>query len=120
MCPWNNDRLVQITNERDYRSNWREAGDRPDVPGDLPGTESPSLVALMRMTRGEWDVWTSGSAMRRTGSGGLRRNVAVGMGNWLAWVADPPAEAVLVLRNVLEDEDPLVREHTAWALGQGR
>ena len=48
-------KLVEITGERDYRPDWREAGDRPEAPGDLPGTESPSLVELMRMTREEWD-----------------------------------------------------------------
>lgn len=51
VCPFNNDRFVQIMTERDYRSDWREAEDRPDVPEDLPGTEAPSLVGLMRMTR---------------------------------------------------------------------
>jgi HEAT repeat protein len=40
------------------------------------------------------------------------------MGNWLAEVDEPPEEAVAVLREALEDEEPLVREHAAWALGQ--
>lgn len=37
------------------------------------------------------------------------------MGNWPASVAEPPAEAIAVLRDALEDEE-LVREHVAWAL----
>src|SRR5690606_8333596 len=52
VCPFNNERFVQVTSERDYQPDWWEAEDRPDVPADLPGTESPSLVELMGMTRG--------------------------------------------------------------------
>ena len=58
VCPWNSPKLVQATKERDYLPDWREAEDRPDVPRDLPGTKSPSLVELMRMTREEWDATT--------------------------------------------------------------
>lgn len=115
-CPFNNDRFVQITTERDYRADWREAEDRPDVPEDLPGTEAPSLVDLMKMTGEEWDLWTRGSAIRRAGYPGLKRNVAVAMGNWLASVDEPPEEAVAALREALEDEEPLVREHAVRAL----
>jgi HEAT repeat protein len=38
------------------------------------------------------------------------------MGNWLASVDEPPEEAVAVLLEALEDPEPLVREHAAWAL----
>jgi epoxyqueuosine reductase len=116
VCPWNSPKIVQLTGERDYRAEWREAGDRPEVPSDLPGTDSPSLVGLMRMTREEWDLWTRGSAIRRAGYAGFRRNVAVAMGNWLADVDEPPAEALMALRSALEDDEPLVREHAEWAL----
>ncbi|MDX1674200.1 MAG: hypothetical protein R3314_05290 [Longimicrobiales bacterium] len=40
------------------------------------------------------------------------------MGNWLASVDVPPAEAVAALRDALEAQEPLVREHAAWALQQ--
>jgi epoxyqueuosine reductase len=118
VCPFNNKRFVQIAEESDYHPDWREAEDRPDVRSDLPSTESPSLVELMRMTMEEWDRWTRGSAIRRAGYAGLKRNVAVAMGNWLAAEAEPPEEALTVLRSALEDEDELVREHAAWALQQ--
>jgi hypothetical protein len=39
-------------------------------------------------------------------------------GKWLAGVDEPPEEAVAVLRDALEDEEPLVREHAVWALEQ--
>jgi epoxyqueuosine reductase QueG len=76
------------------------------------------------MTYEEWDVWTRGSAIRRAGYAAFRRNVAVGLGNWsaaevaagkwLAGVDEPPEEAVAVLRDALEDEELLVREHAVW------
>jgi epoxyqueuosine reductase len=116
VCPFNNERFVQITGERDYRPDWRESEDRPVLPGELPGTESPSLIELMRMTREEWDVWTRGSAIRRAGYAGFRRNVAVAIGNWLASVDQPPEEAVAVLGDAIERDDALVREHAAWAV----
>jgi epoxyqueuosine reductase len=116
VCPFNNERFVQLTTEGDYRSDWRKAEDRPDVPEDLPETETPSLLELMRMTREEWDVWTRGSAIRRAGYAGFRRNVAVAIGNWLASVDQLPEEAVAVLRYAIERDDALVREHAAWAV----
>ena len=70
---------------------------------------------LMRMTREEWDLWTRGSPIRRAGCAGFKRNVAVAMGNWLASVDEPPDATVAVLRDALEAEEPLVREHAAWA-----
>ena len=98
MCPWNSPKIVELTTGRDYRPDWRDAVDRPDVPEGLPGTELPSLVDLMRMTREEWDEWTRGSAIRRAGYTGFRRNVAVALGNWLASAeGEPPAVAVAVL-----------------------
>jgi len=81
-----------------------------------PGTYAPSLVELMRMTREEWDAFSRGGAIRGAGYDGFRRNVAVAIGNWLASVDEPPAEAVAVLREALKDESELVREHAAWAL----
>ena len=118
VCPFT--RFASPTGERDYGAEWREAPDRPEAPRDLPATTSPSLVGLMRMTREEWDVWTRGSAMRRAGYAGFRRNVAVALGNWLASVDEAPEEAVAVLRDALEDGNELVREHTAWAMRRAR
>jgi epoxyqueuosine reductase len=99
-------------------SRTSEASSAPQASNRLPGTESPSLVELMRMKREEWDLWTRGSAIRRAGYVGLKRNVAVALGNWLASVDEAPEAAVGALREALEDEEPLVREHAAWALGQ--
>lgn len=84
-----------------------------------PGTEAPPLVELMRMTRQDWDAFSRGSAIRRAGYAGFKRNVAVALGNWLGSVDEPPREAVAVLRAALESEGGLVREHAAWALEAG-
>jgi epoxyqueuosine reductase len=78
----------------------------------LPGTVSPSLVELMDMTYEDWDGWTRGSAIRRAGYAGFRRNVAVALGN------QGSGEAVPALAAALSDSDPLVRRHAAWALGE--
>ncbi|HEY0014857.1 MAG TPA: HEAT repeat domain-containing protein [Longimicrobium sp.] len=43
---------------------------------------------------------------------GARDNVAVALGNWGA------PEAVPALAAALNDEEPLVRGHAAWALGR--
>ena len=77
---------MQVTKERDYL---------PRVPGlsdadSGPSTDLPSLIELMRMTWEEWDLWTRGSAIRRAGYAGFKRNVAVAPGNWLASAAEPP------------------------------
>jgi epoxyqueuosine reductase QueG len=63
----------------------------------------------MRMSYEEWDAWARGSAIRRAGYAGLRRDVAVGLANWLAGVDEPPEAAVSVLREALEDASELVR-----------
>lgn len=128
VCPWNSPKIVQITAERDYRPRVpRLSGSELDRGAGThthphthtgPTTDSPSLVELMRMTREEWDLWSRGSAIRRAGYAGFRRNVAVAMGNWFALVGQPPEDALAVLRDALEDEEPLVREHAAWALGR--
>ena len=51
-----------------------------------------------------------GSPMKRATLPALKRNAAVVLGN-VGTVEDVP-----VLEQALEDEEPLVREHAAWAL----
>jgi epoxyqueuosine reductase len=79
-----------------------------------PGTRSPSLIALLETALDEaaWDAFSRGSAIRRAGRAGFARNVCVALGNWGS------EEAVAVLTRALADDDALVREHAAWALGR--
>jgi epoxyqueuosine reductase len=90
-------------------TSWRPSG------GPLhPGTDSPSLVALLEMALDPeaWEAFSRGSAIRRAGRAGFARNVCVALGNWRA------PEAVPLLARALADPEPLVRGHAAWALGR--
>ncbi|GAB4534833.1 MAG: tRNA epoxyqueuosine(34) reductase QueG [Anaerolineae bacterium] len=68
---------------------------------DLIGLSEEAFRARFRRT----PIWR---ARRR----GLLRNVAVALGNW----GDP--QAVPALRKALDDPEPLIREHAAWALAR--
>jgi len=118
-----------VAAERDYaaREAWEAVWDvDPDDPDDedalteavIPTTDGPALVDLMRMSEAEWDAYTRGSAMRRAGYSGLRRNVAIALGNWLAAGNRPDPDVVGELVAALSDEDVTVAETAAWALGR--
>jgi len=66
----------------------------------------------MGMSQEEFSRRFKDSAVKRTKRRGLLRNVAVALGNW----GSP--EAVPALAVALNDEEPLVRGHAAWALGR--
>ena len=85
-----------------------------------PGTDSPSLTELLRMALDEdaWEAISRGSAIRRAGRAGFARNVCVALGNWLAAVDRPDPAVVELLVRALDDPEPLVRGHAAWALGR--
>ncbi|MGH7546314.1 MAG: tRNA epoxyqueuosine(34) reductase QueG [Gemmatimonadota bacterium] len=95
VCPWN--RYVPETSEERFK------------PREVPG---PELVELMGLTEEAFERRFAGSAITRAKRGGLLRNVAVALGNWGS------DEAVPALRRALDDADPLVRGHAAWALGR--
>ncbi len=134
VCPWNV-RFAEAAAERDYAAreawevDWEAAPEEGDVSAEvsgngaaalIPTTDGPALVDLMRMTEDEWDAFTRGSAIRRAGYAGLRRNVVIALGNWLAACDTPDPEAVGELVAALSDEDATVAEAAAWALGQAR
>ncbi|HYH78366.1 MAG TPA: tRNA epoxyqueuosine(34) reductase QueG [Longimicrobium sp.] len=95
VCPWN--RFSRPTHEAAFLA--RE------------GLDGPSLVEWMTMTQEEFSRRFKNSPIKRTKRRGLLRNVAVALGNWGS------AEAVPALAIALNDEEPLVRGHAAWALG---
>jgi epoxyqueuosine reductase len=73
----------------------------------------PGLVSLLNMTEEEFRAWFKTSPLKRAKRSGLRRNVAVALGN----LGDPAALPELC--TALGDEsDALVRGHAAWALGR--
>ena len=77
------------------------------------GGGRPALLPLLNITEEEFRTRFHGSAVKRAKRGGLRRNVAVALGN----LADPVAAPALLLA-LADEEAPLVRGHAAWALGR--
>jgi epoxyqueuosine reductase len=100
VCPWNSTKFVQLTREKDFISR----GQR--------GVTERTLISLMEMDAAQWDEFSRGSPVRRAKRSGFLRNVAVALGNIGS------AEAVPVLSSALEDAEPLIRGHAAWALGR--
>jgi len=73
---------------------------------------SPSPMELIGMSPAAWREFSRGSPIRRSKRRGFLRNTAVVLGN------SGSADAVTPLIKALEDEEPLVRSHVAWALGR--
>ena len=76
------------------------------------GLHAPELVGLLALTPDEFRRRFRGSPILRAKRRGLLRNVAVALGN----LKRPEAEPALI--RALDDDEPLVRGHAAWALGQ--
>jgi epoxyqueuosine reductase len=76
------------------------------------GLYEPDLIALLSMDQEEFRRRFRGSPVGRAKRRGFLRNVAVALGN------NAGPEAVPALINALNDEEPLVRGHVAWALGR--
>jgi epoxyqueuosine reductase len=105
VCPWNH---------------------RPAVSGDpawqpRPAFDRPALATLWRATDEELRASLDGSPMKRAKLAGLRRNVAVAIGNSAspdaASVFDEPSDDAVTSSS---KADPVVREHVEWARRQLR
>ncbi|MDQ3328354.1 MAG: tRNA epoxyqueuosine(34) reductase QueG [Chloroflexota bacterium] len=97
VCPVNREAPVPSHPEHRARPAW---GHEPD------------LVELMGLSDDGFRARFRNSPVKRTKRRGLLRNVAVALGN----SGDPQALPALV--HALNDHEPLVRGHVAWALGQ--
>lgn len=73
---------------------------------------SPELIPLLKLTEEEFRERFRNSPIKRTKRRGLLRNVCVALGN------SRDQRAVPALIEALHHEEPLVRGHAAWALGQ--
>ena len=71
---------------------------------------APYLPELMELDEAGFRKRYRGTPVQRTKRRGLLRNVAVALGNW----GDPVVRPVL--QRALNDSEPLVKEHAAWAL----
>ncbi len=98
VCPHNTKTLAQ---------SHPEFAPRPGVGA------RPELVPLLNISEEEFRRRFRGSPITRTKRRGLRRNVAVALGN----SGDPGAVPAL-LTALGDDSDSLVRGHAAWALGR--
>ena len=98
VCPHNAKTLARTHPEFAPRA---EAGARPE------------LIPLLNIGDAEFRRRFAGSPVTRTKRRGLRRNVAVALGN----LGDPHAVPALV-RALGDEDDPVVRGHAAWALGR--
>ena len=93
VCPWNRKRRV-----------FGGASFEPRV-----GNEAPSFEALATLTPEEFVERFRKSPIKRSKRRGLLRNVALAIGN------EGAGEHLALLESLLEDEDPIVREHALWA-----
>ena len=80
--------------------------------GPRAGLFAPQLIPLLALTAEEFRYRFRGSPILRAKRRGFLRNVAVALGNIGS------VEAVPALIHALDDEEPLVRGHVAWALGE--
>lgn len=98
VCPWNQ-RFA------------KPEGDPAFAPrSNLP---TPDLSQELPLTPQEFNLKFKGSPVKRTKRRGYLRNVAVALGNLGELSAVLPLAQAL-----LEDPEPLVRSHAAWALGR--
>jgi epoxyqueuosine reductase len=97
---------------------YNQPSPRSDEPAWQPreGLEQPRLADLWRRSDADLRRLVKGSPMTRAKLPGLRRNLAVAIGN----SGDPGALAVLGESNDTRPsaEDPVVQAHVRWALGR--
>ncbi len=93
---------------------WNSKAVPTDNPAFQPrdGNFAPTLLSLIGMTQEEFSRRFKGSPIKRAKRRGFLRNVLIAIGNW------GEQRAVPALKKALTDDEPLVRSHAAWALGQ--
>jgi epoxyqueuosine reductase len=102
VCPWNERFGAGLSGDSPYRA--REP---------LGARDTRALAReILGMTQHEFSATFAGSPIKRAKLRGLKRNAAVVLGN-VGTEDDVPA-----LMAALDDPEPLVREHAAWALSR--
>ena len=94
-CPWN--KFAQVSSVTDFNPR-----------NEL---DASTLIELFLWNETEFLSRTQGSAIRRTGYLGWRRNIAVALGN-----CDFDEKVYQVLATNLAAAPPLVQEHITWAM----
>ncbi len=95
VCPWNQ-RFATSAGDPAFAA-------RPEVP-------APDLIAELELAPQDFNLKFRHSPVKRAKRRGYLRNVAVALGN----STDPAA--IPALRKALQDAEPLVQRHAAWAL----
>ena len=98
VCPWNR--------------RFARPSDEPAFTPD-PDRIAPPLLELIALDEEGFRQRFRKTPIMRAKRRGLLRNVCVALGNWGDPVAVPALSAVL-----LQDAEPLIRGHAAWALGR--
>jgi epoxyqueuosine reductase len=98
VCPWPA-RFARPTKERAL------------FPIDIDRA-APKLIELAKISEDEFRRRFAGTPIIRSKRRGLLRNVAVALGNWGS------DEAVVALRSLAIDPDPLIAEHAQWGLAR--
>jgi epoxyqueuosine reductase len=86
-------------------------GERLEFQPRTPSASSPALIELLALDEEAFRARFRHSPIKRAKRRGLLRNACVALGN----LGDPVAVPALI--RALEDVEPLVRGHAAWALG---
>jgi len=73
---------------------------------------------ILAMSDEKFRAALKGSPMKRAKLRGLKRNAAVVLGNLRTASHSENTETAEALRRALDDPEPLVREHAAWALSR--
>ena len=92
VCPWNRKRRISGGPEFEPR----------------PGNLAPSFEELATLSPEAFQARFRKNPIKRTKRRGLLRNVAVAIGN------AGSMDHLALLDTLLQDEDPIVREHAAW------
>ncbi|HEY1387058.1 MAG TPA: HEAT repeat domain-containing protein, partial [Ktedonobacterales bacterium] len=89
-----------------------QPGERPTFQPRPTTGSSPALIPLLKLDDEGFRERFRHSPVKRAKRRGLLRNVCVALGN----IGDPVA--IPALSEALQDAEPLVRGHAAWALGR--
>ena len=91
---------------------WNSYAVRTDEPDFQQKQDTLKLIDLIQINQEMFSRRFKGSPIKRIKRRGLLRNVAVALGN------SGNTQAIPILLKVLDDEEPLIRAHVVWALGE--
>jgi epoxyqueuosine reductase len=104
VCPWN--KFSAPEGDASFQS-FDFAQDKPDA-----GAAATDLIAALALTPQSFNRQFKRSPIQRTKRRGLLRNAAVALGN----IGDE--QSLPALEQARNDPEPLVREHSKWAIEQ--